>query len=97
ERKLAARRPDGSALMDEAALGRFLMHYERLTRWMLQEMPGRADIAIKVGANHRPLGCNRPQGREGTLAPTTSSSSRTRGSLGHWVFAPETRFPLSRA
>lgn len=55
ERKLAARRPDGSALMDEAALGRFLMHYERLTRWMLQEMPGRADVAIKIGADHRPL------------------------------------------
>lgn len=55
ERKLAARRPEGTALMDEAALDRFLMHYERLTRWMLDEMPARADIVIKIGPDHRPL------------------------------------------
>lgn len=55
EQKLAARRPEGTALMDEAALDRFLMHYERLTRWMLDEMPARADIVIKIGPDHRPL------------------------------------------
>lgn len=54
EQKLAARRPDGSAIMDEAALDRFLMHYERLTRWMLEEMPARADILIELGADLRP-------------------------------------------
>src|SRR6185436_16243986 len=46
ERKLARAQPDGTAIMDDAALERFLMHYERLTRWMLEEMPGRADVVI---------------------------------------------------
>lgn len=55
EQKLAARRPDGAAVMDEAALDRFVMHYERLTRWMLEEMPARADIVIQIGADQRPL------------------------------------------
>jgi len=54
EQKLAARDPDGAALMDEAALDRFLMHYERLTRWMLQEMPARADVLIPIGPDQRP-------------------------------------------
>jgi D-glycerate 3-kinase len=54
EQKLAASNPEGSALMDEAALDRFLMHYERLTRWMLEEMPGRADVVIPIGADQRP-------------------------------------------
>jgi D-glycerate 3-kinase len=55
EEKLAARNPTGAALMDEAALTRFLMHYERLTRWMLQEMPARADVLIGIGPDQRPL------------------------------------------
>ena len=54
ETKLAARDPHGPALMDDAALDRFLMHYERLTRWMLEEMPGRADVVIGIGADQRP-------------------------------------------
>ena len=56
ERKLAASDPGGAAIMDEAALDRFLMHYERLTRWMLEEMPGRADVVIPIGADQRPVG-----------------------------------------
>ena len=40
--------------MDEAALDRFLMHYERLTRWMLEEMPSRADVLIPIGQDQRP-------------------------------------------
>lgn len=55
ERKLAASHPDGTALMDEPALDRFLMHYERLTRWMLEEMPSRADVVIGIGADQRPV------------------------------------------
>ncbi len=51
EAKLGA----GPAVMDAAALDRFLMHYERLTRWMLEEMPGRADIVIPLGPDQRPL------------------------------------------
>lgn len=55
EHKLAARNPTGEALMDDAALDRFLMHYERLTRWMLQEMPRRADVSIQIGPDQRPI------------------------------------------
>ena len=54
EQKLARRNPNGPALMDEAALDRFVMHYERLTRHMLEEMPTRADMVIPVGADQRP-------------------------------------------
>lgn len=54
EQKLAASNPEGAAIMDEDALDRFLMHYERLTRWMLEEMPGRADVVIPIGADQRP-------------------------------------------
>ena len=55
EAKLGADNPGGPAVMDHAALARFLMHYERLTRWMLDEMPARADIVIEIGADQRPL------------------------------------------
>ena len=54
EQKLARRNPDGAALMDEAALDRFVMHYERLTHWMLEEMPTRADLVIPIGPDQRP-------------------------------------------
>jgi D-glycerate 3-kinase len=55
EDKLAASNPEGVAIMDDAALDRFLMHYERLTRWMLEEMPARADVVIEIGPDQRPL------------------------------------------
>jgi len=55
EQKLAARNPEGTAIMDEAELDRFLMHYERLTRWTLEEMPARADVVIPIGADQRPV------------------------------------------
>jgi D-glycerate 3-kinase len=54
EDKLAAANPNGIAIMDDAALDRFLMHYERLTRWMLEEIPGRADVVIRIDTDQRP-------------------------------------------
>ncbi len=39
-----------SGLMDEKALRRFIMHYERLTRHILQEMPARADVLLELDA-----------------------------------------------
>ncbi|WP_228719819.1 hypothetical protein [Methylococcus geothermalis] len=57
ERKLATQvrenRSPSHRLMDEAALRRFIMHYERLTRHMLEEMPARADITLFLDENHR--------------------------------------------
>jgi D-glycerate 3-kinase len=40
--------------MDEAALNRFLAHYQRLTEWMFAEMPRRADILVEIGRDQRP-------------------------------------------
>ncbi|HYW04797.1 MAG TPA: hypothetical protein VFA86_12730 [Gammaproteobacteria bacterium] len=39
--------------MDARALRRFLMHYERLTRWMLGELPERADVTLCLRRDHR--------------------------------------------
>ncbi len=55
ERKLAERHPDAPGLMDDAALARFIQHYERLTRHMLAEMPGRADLVFAIGPDQAPL------------------------------------------
>jgi D-glycerate 3-kinase len=51
EEKLRARVGDGAqGLMDEAALRRFIMHYERLTRFQLDVLPARADIVVALDA-----------------------------------------------
>ena len=47
EKKLRRLKP-GSAVMNRKELETFIMHYERLTRWMLKEMPGRADILLPL-------------------------------------------------
>jgi len=39
----------GAAVMDPAGVLRFIRHYERLTRWVLAEMPGRADLVVRLG------------------------------------------------
>ncbi len=40
-------------VMDDAELDRFIAHYERLTRHVLTEMPGRADLTIRLDASRR--------------------------------------------
>jgi D-glycerate 3-kinase len=45
----------GPAVMDEAALDRFLALYQGLTEWMLAEMPARADIVVEIGGDQRPV------------------------------------------
>lgn len=39
--------------MHEKALSRFIMHYERLTRHMLDEMPSRSDALLKIDKTHQ--------------------------------------------
>lgn len=39
-------------LMNEQELARFIMHYERLTRWMFDEMPERADVLFELAEDH---------------------------------------------
>lgn len=45
---LAAEGRAGSKVMDEAAITRFIAHYERLTRHILSEMPARADLTLRL-------------------------------------------------
>lgn len=57
EKKLAERvRREGLAgarVMDDLQIRRFLMFYQRLTQWILEEMPGRADILMPLDEDHR--------------------------------------------
>lgn len=46
-------RPAADRTMSDEEVRRFIMHYERLTRHNLEEMPGRADIVLEVGGDHR--------------------------------------------
>ena len=41
---------DLSRVMDDAAVARFIAHYERITRHLLDEMPARADILVQLDA-----------------------------------------------
>ncbi len=49
EHKLRARTGQG---MSAAAVERFVMHFERLTRHMLSAMPDQADIVVRLGERH---------------------------------------------
>lgn len=52
EKKLR-RSKRGSAAMNSKELEKFIMHYERLTRWMLKEMTGRADILLPLDSGQQ--------------------------------------------
>jgi D-glycerate 3-kinase len=50
EQKLRARTGGG---MSDGEIARFVQHYERVTRNLLQEMPGRADCVLELGRDHQ--------------------------------------------
>ncbi len=54
--KVAADPSPGSDIrvMSKKQVDRFIMHYERLTRHILQEMPERADIVLPIDDTHNP-------------------------------------------
>lgn len=54
EHKLARTAPANadSRIMTDEQVDRFIMHYERLTRHILAEMPGRADIVFDLDDSH---------------------------------------------
>ncbi len=52
EAKLRERTGHG---MSEADVGRFTQHYERITRWILEEMPARADWTLRLSGDRTPL------------------------------------------
>src|SRR5690606_41080821 len=37
----------------------FIAHYERLTRWILEEMPNRADVVIRMDEQRNVVDCTR--------------------------------------
>lgn len=55
EQKLASQREKSRAthIMTPAEIDRFIMHYERLTRHMLDEMPKHADIVLRLDHDHK--------------------------------------------
>lgn len=53
EQERALRRRGAPQAMDRAALARFLMHYERLSRVALRELPARADIRLRLDRDRR--------------------------------------------
>jgi len=56
EAKLRDRVGSASNIMTDAQIDRFVQYYERLTRFMLTEMPSRADALVTLDANRHPLG-----------------------------------------
>ena len=52
-------RPDAPAAMDEAAIARFVLHYERITRAMLADLPARADLVVRLDYERTPLAIER--------------------------------------
>lgn len=52
EHKLRAK---GGGGMSDAEVVAFIQHYERLTRWILQEMPARADWTVPLAADRTPF------------------------------------------
>lgn len=46
---------DIGSLMDARAILRFIAHYERLTRWILEEMPPRADVLVRLDRMRQPI------------------------------------------
>ncbi len=56
EQKLASRHRDvegrDNRIMDQAAINRFIQHYERITAFALQEMPDRADCVFHLNEQH---------------------------------------------
>lgn len=47
--------PNADGVMSDAEVERFIRFYERLTRHILAEMPGRADLVIRLGRDRAPL------------------------------------------
>lgn len=52
EQDLIASRGPGPATLSQAEVHEFVAYYERLTRWMAQDMPGRADVCAELRDDH---------------------------------------------
>lgn len=54
EQEAKLRQRAGGRGMNESQVAAFVAHYERLTRHILAEMPGRADVVVRLDAERRP-------------------------------------------
>lgn len=54
EARLRERLTDPGRTMDEAALDRFVAHYERLTLWIAEDLPAVADLVVGLDKRRRP-------------------------------------------
>ena len=59
--RLAAEGRTGAHVMTDAQIARFVQHFERLTRHMLDDLPGRADLTLRLDETRRldPRGAGR--------------------------------------
>jgi D-glycerate 3-kinase len=53
--RVTAEGGDLARVMDDAGVARFIQHYERITRNILDEMPSRADIVVELNELRAPL------------------------------------------
>ncbi|MBN8499598.1 MAG: kinase [Sphingomonadales bacterium] len=65
QQEAALRSKGGPAVMSPAGVARFIQHYERLTRWILAEMPLRADLTARLGSGREVLALERRGGSVG--------------------------------
>ena len=45
--------PPGPGVMDELAISHFIQFYQRLTEWILREMPVRADLVVRLDEHRK--------------------------------------------
>ena len=60
EHDLRSASPDGSGVMDDHGVARFVSHFERLTRHILSEMPSRADLVLHLNERRDCVGIEAP-------------------------------------
>jgi D-glycerate 3-kinase len=60
EQQEAELRARAKGAMSPSEVARFIQHYERLTRWILSEMPGRADLTVQLSEARDVLGISGP-------------------------------------
>lgn len=74
ERKLAAKfgagDPAARRVMSDDELRRFVMHYERLTRHILEEMPARADVLVTLDERRSIVSLSRKPAATDALSPS---------------------------
>ena len=53
QEKTNASKSNNKNFMNKENLIKFIQHYEKLTKWMMQTMPIKTDILIKIDSNQK--------------------------------------------